>query len=139
MHGSADFVMNYKECKQQRDDITADTAILKLMADAIVKASAMPLDKTGRKLLNDAFEGVRTSIATKKVREEFSRRTSEAYRYKYAANRMSLSMRYQNGKWVTCPAGHTYYTIDYGIAMYRQKCPNCAAKSRSSKTKCTVM
>lgn len=136
------FVMTYKKCMQQRSDITAETNILKLMADAIVKASALPLDKTGRKLLSDAFELVRTSsCATKKVRDEFSRLTYEAYKYKYVVSRMSLSMGYQRGKWTVCHFGHSYYVVDYDVLMQQPKCPICESLLRKSIRKpiCNVM
>lgn len=142
----ANFILNYKECKQQRNDITAETSILKLMADAIVKASGLPLDKTGRKLLNDAFELVRTSSnVTKTVRYEFSRLTYEAYRYKYkfAERQMSLSMGYQRGNWAICSAGHSYYAVDYGVKTHQRKCPICESHIQNanivSNKKCTIM
>lgn len=140
----ADFIMEFKECEQQRNDIAAETKILKLMADASVKANALLLDKTGRKLLNDAFEFVRTSeSATKKVQNEFSRLTSEAYRYKNASRQMSLSMGYQRGNWTICSVGHTYYAVDYGITMHQHKCPECELQlrnvNRNSSKKCIIM
>lgn len=145
MHTCANFLMHYKECEQQRNDITAETSFLELMAGAIVKASALPLDKTGRKLLNDAFELVRTSSnVTKALRNEFSRLTYEAYRYKYAERQMSLSMGYQRGNWVICSAGHSYYTVDYGLTMPNQrKCPKCESHINNANTvsnnKCAIM
>lgn len=140
----ADFIMEFKECEQQRNDIAAETTILKLMADAFVKANALPLDKTGRKLLSDAFRFACTSgSGTKKVQIEFSRLTSEAYKYKYASRQMSLSMGYQRGNWVFCSAGHTYYAVDYGVTMHQHKCPECESKlrkeNRNSNKKCIIM
>lgn len=76
------FITNYKETKQQRSDVKIEISLLKLMADAIVKASALPLDETGRKLLNDAFELTRTSgCATENVRNGFSRLVNESSKY----------------------------------------------------------
>lgn len=138
----AQFVLTYKESQQQRNDISIETTILKLMAEAIVKACNLPLDKTGRKFLNDAFEVVRkNSTATKEVRNEFSRLTSVAYRYKYAKREMSLAIGYQRGKWTTCFAGHSFYVVDYGIMQQYQHpntCPKCESPERRSK-KCTIM
>lgn len=82
MQTAAHFIENYKECAQQRDDITAEIAILKLMANAIVKASALTLDETGKKLLNDAFElvnpGRRVTETTPNI---FGRQLLEAYKH----------------------------------------------------------
>lgn len=83
INAAVGFMINYRECEQQRSDITAEALILNLMAGAIVKASSLQLDETGRKLMSDAFEMARTSgHATEKVRYEFYQLTSEAYKHK---------------------------------------------------------
>lgn len=82
MQTVAHFIVNYKDCVQQRNDVKAEVAILKLMADAIVKAAALSLDEYGKRLLNDAFEIVHPSRrVTETMRNVFGRQLLEAYKH----------------------------------------------------------
>lgn len=89
----ADFILNCKECEQQRHDITAEIIILKLMARAIIKANALPLDANGREYLNDAFAVAHPSRrAGESAPIKFSRLVCEACKHKSNDNKICAIM-----------------------------------------------
>lgn len=79
---AASFVKNYKNCDQQRDDISTEIAFIQLMCDVIVKASSQPINDIGKKLLNDAFElANKYGNATEIVRKKFQEIVTEASKH----------------------------------------------------------
>lgn len=133
---AASFIRLFKNCEQQREDISNEISFLQLMCDVIGKASSQPFNDTGKKLLNDAFElANKYGSATESVRNEFQKNVSEACKHSSGIGismeekKMILqAMDFKRGHWYKCPKGHIYAIGDCGGATQTSKCPECGSQ-----------
>ncbi|XP_031618979.1 NFX1-type zinc finger-containing protein 1 [Contarinia nasturtii] len=129
----ASFIREFKNCNQQRADVTTELTMLELMSDVIIKASTQPFNDTGKKLLEDAFEFAnKYGTATESVRKEFREMVREASKHfsgigiSVEEKEMILkAMGLSRGHWYKCQNGHVYAIGECGGAMQRSKCPEC--------------
>lgn len=129
------FIKEYKNCEQQRNDISIEISFLQLMCDVIVHANEQPFNDTGKKLLNDAFEVAnKYGSATESVRMEFTNCINEANKHSSGIGislkeqQMILTaMGFGRGHWYKCKNGHIYCIDACGGAMERSKCPECGS------------
>lgn len=132
---AAAFIRHYKNCDQQRTDISNEISFLEMLNDVIVKASGQPFNDAGKKLLNDAFEVAnKYGTATESIREEFKTIVREASKHSSGLGisveekEMILKvMGFSRGHWYKCPKGHIYAIADCGGANQHGKCPECGA------------
>lgn len=77
------FVRHYKNCEQQRTDISNEISFLELMNDVIVEASGKPSDEEGQKWLDDAFKAANNyGAVTSSIRNQFKEIVSVALKKK---------------------------------------------------------
>lgn len=132
---AADFIKNYRNCDQKREDISNEISFLQMMGEAIVKASVQYFNDAGKKLLAEAFEFAhKYGRATETVRKEFARLVTEACK---ASSGLGISLQekqmvlramdFGQGHWYKCPNGHVYCIADCGGAVVTSRCPDCKA------------
>lgn len=132
---AASFIKAYKNCEQQRADISTEISFLPMMAEVIVKASSQPFNDKGKMLLNQAFETAnRYGSATDNVRSAFKRLVNEAFTH---SSGLGISMEEKamilrtiglgRGHWYKCRNGHIYAIGECGGAMQRGTCPECGS------------
>lgn len=130
---ASSFIKDYKNCEQQRVDISTEISFLELMSSVIVKACSQPFNDIGKKFLNDAFIlANKYGSATESVRKEFKDIVSEASKHSSGIGipmedkEMILkAMGLSRGHWYKCPNGHVYAIGECGGATQRSKCPEC--------------
>lgn len=129
------FVCQYKNCEQQRSDISKEISFLQLMSDMIVQVSGKPFSEEGLKLLENAFKVAnKYGSVNGSIQKEFKEIVTEAYE-KSSTIRISLeekeiileAMGLSRGHWYKCPNGHVYAVGDCGGAMERSNCPECGS------------
>lgn len=131
------FTRQFKNCEQQRSDLSTEICFLEMMVNVIVDASWRSFDETGQgqKALNNAFEvAKRNGPATKDIKNEFEQCVTEACRHSnqnsitFQEKEMILkAMDQKKGAWYKCSKGHIYAIGDCGGAMETSKCPECGA------------
>lgn len=124
---AASFIRIFKNCEQQRADISTEISFLELMSDVIVKASNQEFNDAAKKLLNDAFElANQYGTATEIIRNDFKKTVNESWKLlsgigismeekQMVLNAMGLS----GGHWYKCRNGHPYAIGECGGAMVR--------------------
>lgn len=128
---AASFIKLFKNCEQQRDDISTEISFLQLMCDVIVKASGQPFNDSGKKLLDNAFElANKYGSATESVRIQFQKIVQEASKHcsgigiSVEEKEMVLkAFGLKRGHWYKCRNGHVYVITECGGAMQRAICP----------------
>lgn len=126
------FIKDYKNCDQQRADISTEISFLQLMAEVIAKATSQTFNDTGKTLLNQAFECANKYGSADSVRDEFKNLVNEASKH---SSGIGISVEEKEmilktiglgrGHWYKCPNGHIYAIGECGGAMQLGKCPEC--------------
>lgn len=119
---AASFMKDYRNCAQQRDDISIEISFLELMGNVMLKVNTQPLNETVKTLLNDAFElAKKFDGATENVRKRFTQSINEACKYSLLLGVVWLDkqiilryMGFQQEYWCKCSNGHIYCTGEYG-------------------------
>lgn len=129
------FIVKFKNCEQQRGDISTEITFLELMAEAIADGSFRIFDKNGEGVakLNNAFKAAcKHGPATEIIRNEFLDYVKEAAKNSvgmgitFQEKKMVLkAMGFSRGRWYKCQNGHIYAIGDCGGAMEESKCPEC--------------
>lgn len=123
------FVRQFKNCEQQRADLSAELTFIEMMAEAIAISTGKTFKDNGSKLLGNAFK-----VADKfgpGDRVEFSTLVEEAWKHSGLAisleeKEMVLkAMGFERGHWYKCSKGHIYAIGDCGGAMETSQCPEC--------------
>lgn len=95
------FVKDFKNCDQQRADISAEIPFLQMMAEIIAKVSNQRFKDMGEKLLNQAFDlANKYGSVTDRVRSEFENLVHEAFKHPsfgFMTKRSIFLTKVQNG------------------------------------------
>lgn len=131
------FIRQFKNCEQQRSDLSTEICFLEMMVNVIVDASWRSFHESGQgqKALNDAFEVAKKyGPATNDIKNEFQQFVTEACRHSdgnsitFQEKEMILKvMAQKKGSWYKCAKGHIYAIGDCGGAMSTSNCPDCGA------------
>lgn len=130
---AAAFIRDYRNCDQQRDDISIEISFLQLMGDAIVNTCVQSINRADRKSLDAAFKlANKPGRATESVRKEFVRLVTETCKQLpepgISLKEKQIVLRYMSfrqNQWFKCPNGHVYCIGECGSATDGMECPEC--------------
>lgn len=126
-----EFILQFKNCEQQRSDISTEMSFLELMNEAIVISSARTFEVAGKKLLETAFKvtekyGPNNETEFKALMEKAGKYADGGLSISLKERKMILqAMAFKPGHWYKCSKGHVYAIGDCGGAMEVGNCPEC--------------